>query len=154
MSGDTPITFIGNLVEDPELRFTPSGVAVANFRVASTPRRFDSQTSKWVDGEPVFLAGSIWRQAAENAVETLHKGMRVIVVGILEQRSYETKSGEKRSVYEIKADEIAPSLKYATATVTRNEKGGGRSQGFGQQQAPQSSWSGGAVADSNEAPPF
>ncbi|MCK7676424.1 single-stranded DNA-binding protein [Corynebacterium pygosceleis] len=154
MSGEVPITFVGNLVADPELRFTQSGTAVANFRIASTPRRYDSQSSQWVDGEPVFMAGNIWRQAAENAVESLTKGMRVIVVGTLEQRSYETKEGEKRSVYEIKAEEIAPSLKYATAKVTRNEKGGGRSQGFGQQQAPQSSWSGGAVADSNETPPF
>ncbi|MEV2203757.1 single-stranded DNA-binding protein [Streptomyces fradiae] len=118
MAGETPITFIGNVVADPELRFTPSGAAVANFRVASTPRTFDRQTNEWKDGEPLFLSVSVWRQQAEHVAETLTRGMRVIVVGRLKQRQYE-KDGQTRSSYEIDAEEVAPSLLRATATVTK-----------------------------------
>ncbi|WP_334136988.1 single-stranded DNA-binding protein, partial [Corynebacterium variabile] len=117
--GDTPITIVGNVVADPELRYTPSGAAVANFRVASTPRRFDSQSNQWVDGEALFLACNIWKQAAENVANSLTKGSRVIVQGRLKQRSYETREGEKRTVYEVEVDEVGPSLKYATAQVTK-----------------------------------
>lgn len=133
--GDTPITVVGNIVADPELRFTPSGAAVANFRIASTPRRFNSQTNQWEDGEGLFLTCNVWRQAAENVAESLQKGMRVVVTGRLRQRSYDTREGEKRTVYEVEVDEVGPSLKYATAKVTRTnrEGGGGGSQGGGQQ---------------------
>ena len=134
--GDTPITVIGNIVADPELRFTPSGAAVANFRIASTPRRFNSQTNQWEDGDGLFLTCNVWRQAAENVAESLQKGMRVIVNGRLRQRSYETREGEKRTVYEVEVDEVGPSLKYATAKVTRTNReggGGGGFQGGGQQ---------------------
>ena len=133
--GDTPITLVGNIVADPELRFTPSGAAVANFRVASTPRRFNSQTNQWEDGEGLFLTCNVWRQAAENVAESLQKGMRVIVNGRLRQRSYETREGEKRTVYEVEVDEVGPSLKYATAKVTRTNRdgGGGGFQGGGGQ---------------------
>lgn len=134
--GDTPITVVGNIVADPELRFTPSGAAVANFRIASTPRRFNSQTNQWEDGEGLFLTCNVWRQAAENVAESLQKGMRVIVNGRLRQRSYETREGEKRTVYEVEVDEVGPSLKYATAKVTRTNRdggGGGGFQGGGQQ---------------------
>ena len=134
--GDTPITVVGNIVADPELRFTPSGAAVANFRIASTPRRFNSQTNQWEDGEGLFLTCNVWRQAAENVAESLSKGMRVIVNGRLRQRSYETREGEKRTVYEVEVDEVGPSLKYATAKVTRTNReggGGGGFQGGGQQ---------------------
>lgn len=120
--GDTPITLVGNLVADPELRYTPSGAAVANFRVASTPRRFDSQTNQWVDGDALFLACNIWRQAAENVANSLTKGDRVIVQGRLRQRSYETREGDKRTVYEIEVDEVGPSLRYATAQTTRTPR--------------------------------
>lgn len=115
MAGDTVITVVGNLVGDPELRFTPSGAAVANFRIASTPRTFDRQSGEWKDGEALFLSCSIWREAAENVAETLTKGMRVIVQGRLVQRSYETREGEKRTVYELQVDEVGPSLRYASA---------------------------------------
>src|SRR5687767_9366462 len=128
MAGETPITVIGNLTADPELRFTPSGAAVANFTVASTPRTFDRQTNEWKDGEALFLNCSVWRQAAENAAESLVRGMRVIVSGRLKARSYETREGEKRTVFEIDVDEVGPSLKYATAKVsktTRSGSGGG-----------------------------
>lgn len=121
MAGETVITVVGNLVADPELRFTPSGAAVANFRIASTPRTFDRATNQWVDGEALFLACNVWRQAAENVAETLTKGMRVIVQGRLKQRSYETREGEKRSVFELEVDEVGPSLKYATAQVQRSQ---------------------------------
>lgn len=134
--GDTPITVVGNIVADPELRFTPSGAAVANFRIGSTPRRFNSQTNQWEDGEGLFLTCNVWRQAAENVAESLQKGMRVIVNGRLRQRSYETREGEKRTVYEVEVDEVGPSLKYATAKVTRTNReggGGGGFQGGGQQ---------------------
>ncbi|WBT08668.1 single-stranded DNA-binding protein [Corynebacterium sp. SCR221107] len=123
--GDVNITVVGNIVADPELRFTPNGAAVANFRVASTPRRFDNQTNQWVDGEAMFISCNIWRQAAENVAESLTKGTRVIVTGRLKQRSYETREGEKRSVMEIDVDEVGPSLRYATATVNRNAREGG-----------------------------
>ena len=130
MAGDTVITVIGNITGDPELRFTPSGAAVANFTVASTPRTLDKATNEWKDGEALFLRCSIWRQAAENVAESLQKGMRVIVQGRLQQRSYDTKEGEKRTVYELQVDEIGPSLKYATAKVNRTTRGA-TSGGFG-----------------------
>lgn len=128
MAGDTVITLVGNLVDDPELRFTPSGAAVAKFRLASTPRTFDRQTSEWKDGESLFLTCNVWRQAAENVAESLQRGMRVIVQGRLKQRSYETREGEKRTVYEVEVDELGPSLRSATAKVnktTRSGAGGG-----------------------------
>jgi single-strand DNA-binding protein len=130
MAGETPITVVGNLTADPELRFTPSGAAVANFTVASTPRTFDRQTNDWKDGEALFLNCSVWRQAAENAAESLTRGMRVIVQGRLKARSYETREGEKRTVFEIDVDEVGPSMKYATAKVTKTSRSGG-GQGFG-----------------------
>lgn len=138
--GDTPITVVGNLVADPELRYTPSGSAVANFRVASTPRRFDSQSNQWVDGEALFLQCNIWRQAAENVANSLTKGDRVIVNGRLRQRSFETREGEKRTVFEVEADEVGPSLKYATAQVTKTPRQGGN---FGGPQVPQGGGFGG-----------
>jgi single-strand DNA-binding protein len=131
MAGETPITVIGNLTADPELRFTPSGAAVANFTVASTPRTFDKQSNEWKDGEALFLNCSVWRQAAENAAESLTRGMRVIVSGRLKARSYETREGEKRTVFEIDVDEVGPSLKYATAKVTKTTRSGGGQGGGG-----------------------
>ena len=125
MAGDTPITLIGNLTSDPELRFTPSGAAVASFTVASTPRTFDKQTNEWKDGDAMFLNCSVWRQYAENVAESLTKGMRVIVSGRLKSRSYETREGEKRTVFEVDVDEVGPALRYATAKVTRTTGGGG-----------------------------
>ena len=131
MAGETTITVVGNLTDDPELRFTPSGAAVANFTVASTPRTFDRQTNEWKDGEALFLNCSVWRQAAENAAESLQRGMRVIVSGRLKARSYETREGEKRTVFEIDVDEVGPSLRYATAKVTKTTRsGGGQGGGF------------------------
>ena len=129
MAGDTNITLVGNLTDDPELRFTPSGAAVANFTVASTPRFLDKQTNEWKDGDPLFLACTVWRQAAENVAESLQRGMRVIVSGRLKQRSYETKEGEKRTVYEVEVDEIGPSMRYATAKVNKVQRGGGSGGG-------------------------
>ena len=129
MAGETTITLVGNLTADPELRFTPSGAAVANFTVASTPRNFDRQTNEWRDGEAMFINCAVWRQAAENVAESLQKGMRVIVQGRLKSRSYETREGERRTVFEIDVDEIGPALRYATAKVTRTSSGG---QGGGQ----------------------
>ena len=129
-AGDTTITMIGNLVDDPELRFTPSGAAVAKFRVASTPRYLDKQTNEWKDGESLFLQCQIWRQAAENGAESLTKGMRVILSGRLKQRSYETKEGEKRTVFEVEVDEVGPSLRNATAKVTKTQRAAGTSGGF------------------------
>jgi single-strand DNA-binding protein len=123
MAGETTITLVGNLTADPELRFTPSGAAVANFTVASTPRTFDRQTNEWRDGEAMFLNCAVWRQAAENVAESLQKGMRVIVHGRLKSRSYETRDGERRTVFEVDVDEIGPALRYATAKVTRNVSG-------------------------------
>jgi single-strand DNA-binding protein len=131
VAGDTVITVVGNLTADPELRFTPSGAAVANFTVASTPRTFDKNSNEWKDGEALFLRCSIWRQAAENVAESLQKGMAVIVQGRLKQRSYDTKEGEKRTVYELDVDEIGPSLKWATAKINRTQRGGGGGGGFG-----------------------
>ncbi|MFI7274070.1 single-stranded DNA-binding protein [Streptomyces sp. NPDC049879] len=131
MAGETVITVVGNLVDDPELRFTPSGAAVAKFRVASTPRMFDRQTSEWKDGESLFLTCSVWRQAAENVAESLTKGTRVIVQGRLKQRSYEDRDGVKRTVYELEVDEVGASLRSATAKVTRATGRGGQGGGGG-----------------------
>ena len=125
MAGETSITVVGNLTGDPELRFTPQGLAVVNFTVASTPRTFDRNSNEWKDGEALFLRCSLWREAAENVANSLTKGMRVIVKGNLVQRSYETREGEKRTVYEMQVDEVGPSLRYATANVTRTTRGGG-----------------------------
>ncbi|MFD5111466.1 single-stranded DNA-binding protein [Streptomyces sp. NPDC058391] len=132
MSGETVITIVGNLVDDPELRFTPAGAAVAKFRIASTPRVFNKTTSQWEDGEGLFLTCSVWRQAAENVAESLTRGMRVIVQGRLKQRSYEDREQVKRTVYEIDVEEVGPSLLRASAKVTKNPAGGGQAQG-GQQ---------------------
>jgi single-strand DNA-binding protein len=145
-AGDVTITVIGNLTDDPELRFTPSGAAVANFRVASTPRLLDRQTNEWKDGEPLFLSCNVWRQAAENVAESLRRGARVIVSGRLRQRSYETREGEKRTVMELEVDEIGPSLKYATAKVQKMQRssGGGYGSGGGSGGAGQASGSAGA----------
>lgn len=131
MAGETVITVIGNLTADPELRFTPSGSAVANFTIASTPRTFDRQTNEWKDGETLFLRASVWREAAENVAETLTKGMRVVAQGRLKSRSFETKEGEKRTVMELEADEIGPSLRYASAKVTRTQRNNSGGGGFG-----------------------
>lgn len=138
MAGETTITVIGNLTSDPELRFTPSGSAVANFTIASTPRTFDRQSNEWKDGETLFLRASVWREAAENVAESLTKGTRVIVSGRLKSRSYETKEGEKRTVIELEVDEIGPSLRYANAKVNRtqrNNQGAGNGGGFGNQDS-------------------
>jgi len=139
MAGDTQITIAGNLVDDPQLRYTPTGQAVANFRIASTPRWQDRQSGEWKDGDSLFLSCNVWRQAAENVAESLQRGMRVIVQGRLRQRSYETKEGEKRTVYEIEVDEVGPSLRNASAKVTKSSRstggggfGGGPSGGGGQ----------------------
>jgi single-strand DNA-binding protein len=131
MAGETVITVIGNLTSDPELRFTPSGAAVANFTVASTPRTFDRQSQEWKDGEALFLRCNVWRQAAENVAESLTRGSRVIVQGRLKQRSFETKEGEKRTVIEMEVDEVGPSLRYATAKVNKTQRSGGGGGGFG-----------------------
>jgi single-strand DNA-binding protein len=144
VAGDTVITVVGNLTADPELRFTPSGAAVANFTVASTPRTFDKNSNEWKDGEALFLRCSVWRQAAENVAESLQRGTAVIVQGRLKQRSYETKEGEKRTVYELDVDEVGPSLKWATAKVTKASRGGGGG-GYG------GSAGGGSAAGSSSA---
>jgi len=166
MAGETTITVIGNLTDDPELRFTPSGAAVARFRVASTPRYLDRQSGEWKDGEPLFLSCTAWRQAAENIAESLQRGTRVIVSGRLRQRSYETKEGEKRTVIELEVDEIGPSLRYATAKVQKMSRSGG---GFGPSggqggggnfddpwatAAPASSRSSGPGGSFDDEPPF
>ena len=130
MAGETVITVVGNLTADPELRFTPSGAAVASFTVASTPRTFDRQTNEWKDGEALFLRCSIWRQAAENVAESLQRGTRVVVSGRLKQRSFETREGEKRTVIEMDVDEVGPSLRYATAKVNKTQRGSS-SGGYG-----------------------
>ena len=168
-AGDVTITVIGNLTDDPELRFTPSGAAVAKFRVASTPRFLDRQTNEWKDGEPLFLACNIWRQAAENVAESLQRGARVIVSGRLRQRSYETREGEKRTVMELEVDEIGPSLKYATAKVQKMQRssggggfgsgGGGNSGGSGGSSGFDDPWAsaaptGGGSGSYDEEPPF
>ncbi|MGH3762166.1 single-stranded DNA-binding protein [Actinophytocola sp.] len=161
MAGDTVITVIGNLTADPELRFTQSGAAVANFTVASTPRMFDRQSGEWKDGEALFLRCSIWRQSAENVAESLTRGARVIVSGRLKQRSFETREGEKRTVVELEVDEIGPSLRYATAKVNKVSRGSGGG-GFGGSgggapaddpwgSAPPAGSSGGGFSDE---PPF
>ncbi len=138
MAGETVITVVGNLTADPELRFLPSGAAVANFTVASTPRTFDRQSGEWKDGDALFLNCSVWRNVAENVAETLRKGMRVIVQGRLRQRSYETQQGERRTVFELDVDEVGPSLRYATAAVTRaSSSGQGGGSGFGGSQGGQ-----------------
>jgi single-strand DNA-binding protein len=131
-AGDTAITVVGNLVADPELRYTPTGQAVATFRVASTPRFMDRQTNEWKDGDSLFLSCNVWRQAAENVAESLQRGMRVIVQGRLRQRSYETKEGEKRTVYEVEVDEVGPSLRNASAKVTKSQRSTGGFGGGGQ----------------------
>ncbi|MGW0389405.1 single-stranded DNA-binding protein [Streptomyces sp. NPDC003042] len=144
MAGETVITVVGNLVDDPELRFTASGAAVAKFRIASTPRTFDKQTNEWKDGESLFLTCSVWRQAAENVAESLQKGMRVVVQGRLKQRSYEDREGVKRTVYELDVDEVGPSLKNATAKVSKTTGRGGQGGygGGGQQQGGGGNWGG------------
>jgi single-strand DNA-binding protein len=131
MAGETVITIIGNLTNDPELRFTPSGAAVANFTVASTPRTFDRQANEWKDGETLFMRCSVWREAAENVAESLQRGTRVIVSGRLRSRTYDTKEGEKRTVVELEVDEVGPSLRYATTKVSKTSRGGGGGGGFG-----------------------
>jgi single-strand DNA-binding protein len=158
-AGDTNITLVGNLVDDPELRFTPSGQAVAKFRVASTPRTFDRQTNEWRDGESLFLTCSVWRQAAENVAESLTRGMRVIVQGRLKQRSYETKEGEKRTVFEVEVDEVGPSLRNASAKVTKASRGGGGGGGFGGGAPADDPWASGSTAAASsggfsDEPPF
>ena len=130
-AGDTAITIAGNLVDDPELRFTPAGQPVAKFRVASTPRYLDKSTNEWKDGDSLFLTCNVWRQAAENVAESLTRGMRVIVSGRLRQRSYETKEGEKRTVYEIEVDDVGPSLRNASAKVNKVARSGGNGGGQG-----------------------
>jgi single-strand DNA-binding protein len=130
-AGDTQITIAGNLVDDPELRFTPAGQPVAKFRIASTPRYLDKTTNEWKDGDSLFLTCNVWRQAAENVAESLTRGMRVIVSGRLRQRSYETKEGEKRTVYEVEVDDVGPSLRNASAKVNRVARSGGDGGGYG-----------------------
>lgn len=169
-AGDTNITLIGNLTDDPELRFTPSGAAVAKFRVASTPRYMDRQTGEWKDGEALFLTCNVWRQAAEHVAESLQRGTRVIVSGRLRQRTYETREGEKRTVFELEVDDIGPSLRYATAKVqkmSRSSGGGGfgggnddpwasatpAPPGGGQSTAPAGAPAGGG-GSFDEEPPF
>jgi single-strand DNA-binding protein len=162
-AGDTNITMIGNLVNDPELRFTPSGAAVAKFTVASTPRYLDKNTNEWKDGDSLFLQCQIWRQAAENVAESLTRGMRVIVSGRLKQRSYETKEGEKRTVFEVEVDEVGPSLRNATAKVTKTTRQGGSTYSSGGSQETASAddpWSAAPVgggwssSGTDDQPPF
>lgn len=151
MAGETVITVVGNLVDEVELRFTPSGAAVAKFRVASTPRVFDRDTSEWKEGESLFLTCSVWRQAAEHCAETLLRGMRVIVQGRLKQRSFEDREGVKRTVYELDVDEVGPSLRYATAKVTK-ASGGGKAEYQQARQAQGQSSAGDPWASSQPAP--
>jgi single-strand DNA-binding protein len=150
MAGDTVITVVGNLTADPELRFTASGAAVASFTIASTPRTFDRNANEWKDGEALFLRCSLWRQAAENAAESLQRGMRVIAQGRLQQRSYETREGEKRTVIEMTVDEIGPSLRYASAKVNRTQRGSSSGGGFGS-SGSESGGAGGAGGGGNFA---
>jgi single-strand DNA-binding protein len=163
MAGDTQITVVGNLVADVELRYTPTGVAVANFRIASTPRTFDKQANEWRDGDSLFLACNVWRQQAENVAESLQRGMRVIVQGRLHQRSYETREGEKRTVFEVEVDDVGPALRNASAKVTKSQRSastsGGYSQGDQSQQsapAQDDPWANGSPAAPDQAgePPF
>ncbi|MFV2195278.1 single-stranded DNA-binding protein [Nocardiopsis sp. LOL_012] len=159
MAGETPITLVGNLVDDPTLNFTKGGVAVANFRVASTPRAFDRESGEWKDGEPLFLTCTVWRRYAENVAETLTKGLRVIVQGRLKQRSYENREGEQRTVFEVDVDEVGPALRSATAKVvkTQRQDGSQRSQqggGFGGGPTPAADpWANGGGGFSDQ-PPF
>lgn len=147
MAGETVITVIGNLTADPELRFTPAGAAVANFTIASTPREFDRQSNEWKDGEALFLRASVWREAAENVAETLTKGMRVIAQGRLRSRSYDTKEGERRTVMELEVDEIGPSLRFASAKVTRTQRGNGEgAAGRGNAGSGNGGWNNGSTA--------
>jgi single-strand DNA-binding protein len=162
VAGETVITVVGNLTADPELRFTPSGAAVASFTVASTPRTFDRQTNEWKDGEALFLRCSIWRQAAENVAESLQRGTRVVVSGRLKQRSFETREGEKRTVIEMDVDEIGPSLRYATAKVNKTQRGssggygsggsGGSDAGGSAASASDDPWS--SAGPTTDEPPF
>ena len=157
--GDTNITLVGNLVEDPELRFTPNGAAVARFRLASTPRIFDKTTNDWRDGDSLFMTVDCWRQLAENVAESLGRGQRVVVTGRLKQESYETKEGEKRTVYKVEADEVGPSLKFATAKVTKTTRSGNApasNGGFGPPAAddPWAAAPVGASAATSDEPPF
>ncbi|NYE95976.1 single-strand DNA-binding protein [Psychromicrobium silvestre] len=152
MAGETTITVVGNLTNDPELRFTPSGSAVANFTIASTPRTFDRTSNEWKDGETLFLRASVWREAAENVAESLTKGTRVIVTGRLKSRSYETKEGEKRTVIELEVDEIGPSLRYANAKVNRTQRSGGGGGNFGGNGGFGGGNSGGGSAPANGNP--
>ncbi|MDK8587089.1 single-stranded DNA-binding protein [Corynebacterium kefirresidentii] len=166
MAGETPITIIGNIVAEPELRFTPAGAAVCNFRVASTPRTYNKQIQQWEDGEAMFLTCNAWKQLGENTAESLVKGMRVIVTGKLKQRSFQTREGENRSVFEIDVEEVGPSLRYATAQVNRNPReGGGQQQPNNAQQqwnnaaqngqtAASGAWSQPAQAGQDQTPPF
>ena len=153
MAGETVITVVGNLTGDPELRFTPSGAAVASFTVASTPRTLDKATNEWKDGESLFLSCNVWRQAAENVAESLQRGMRVIVQGRLKQRSYETKEGEKRTVFEVEVDEVGPSLRNATAKITKAQRGGGGGGGGYSSGGGGGGGGGGAPADDPWATP-
>jgi len=156
MSGETVITVVGNLTDDPELRFTPTGVAVAKFRLASTPRFLDKASGQWKDGDPLFLQCNVWRDAAEHVAESLQRGARVIVQGRLRQRSYETREGEKRTVYELEVDEVGPSLKYATATVKKMQRSGGSSNSPAPTAGPgDDPWATTARSSSNnDEPPF
>lgn len=160
-AGDVTVTMVGNLTADPELRFTPSGAAVASFTVAATPRVLDKATNEWKDGEALFMRCSVWRQAAENVAESLQKGARVIVTGRLKQRSYETREGEKRTVVEMEVDEVGPSLRYATAKVNKVSRGGGGfggDSGFsggGSSSAADDPWASGSSGGANfDEPPF
>ena len=157
-AGDINITVVGNLTNDPELRFTPSGAAVASFTVASSSRYLDKATNEWKDGEPVFMRCSVWRQYAENVAESLQKGMRVVVTGRLKQRSYETREGEKRTVMEMEVDDVGPALRYATAKVTRTQRGeggGGYGGGSNDGGAPADDpWAAGSGGASFDEPPF
>ncbi|SFE46262.1 single-strand DNA-binding protein [Actinopolyspora alba] len=154
MAGETVTTVVGNLTADPELRFTPSGAAVANFTVASTPRFYDRQAGEWKDGEALFLRCNIWRQAAENVAETLTRGMRVVVQGRLRQRSFETKEGEKRTVVEMEVDEVGPSLRYATAKVNKISRGSGSGGGSGGEDPWSSAPPAGSGGGFSDEPPF
>jgi len=166
-AGDTPITVVGNLVADPELRFTPAGQPVATFRVASTPRVMDRQTNEWRDGDSLFLTCNVWRQAAENVAESLQRGMRVIVTGRLKQRNYETKEGEKRTVYEVEVDDVGPSLKNSSAKVNRasrgtgeggfsggNNRGGSQSSSSGGGSRNEDPWASDSGGSYSDEPPF
>jgi len=154
-AGDVTLTVVGNLTDDPELRFTPSGAAVANFTVASTPRFLDKQTNEWKDGDALFLRCSIWRQSAEYVAESLQRGMRVVLTALLKQRSFETREGEKRTVIELDVEEVGPSLKYATAKVNRTQRGSSSGGGFGASGSDSGPGGGGAPADDpwGSAPP-